>query len=297
MPDWLIPLLTLTAMEVVLGIDNVIFLAIIVSKLPPSQQARVKWIGIGLAALMRVGLILCIKWIMGLTFAVFTLTQLGVPESWLRPNPASLSIEDQEEAKQIAAAHPEMTSQSIEAFQQMKAEDHFNAINNVTWRDIILLAGGLFLIAKATYEIHDKLEAKEHVAGRAASSVAFAIAQVVAIDLIFSLDSVITAIGMVREVWVMIVAMLTAVGVMIVFASPISAFVNRHPSMKMLALAFLILIGVMLVAEGFGQHLDKGYIYFAMAFSVTIEMFNIRMRSRQAVVLHNAPPLPPGGAL
>lgn len=295
MGEWLVALLTLTAMEIVLGIDNVIFIAIIVSKLPREWQARVRWVGIGLAALLRVGLILSIKWIMGLTFAVFTLTHVGIPEGWLKPNPASVSIEDEAEVKAIAAAHPEIADQSIRTYQRLKAEDHFRSVNDVTWRDLILLAGGLFLIGKSVYEIHDKLEARDHgTDGKAAGSLLFAIGQIIVIDLIFSLDSVITAIGMAQEVWIMITAMLIAVGVMVAFAGYVSDFVNRHPTVKMLALAFLILIGVMLVAEGFGQHIDKGYIYFAMAFAVGIEALNIRLRARQKVALHNMPELPPG---
>jgi predicted tellurium resistance membrane protein TerC len=236
----LIGLLTLTAMEIVLGVDNVIFLAIIAAKLPPEQQPKARRIGLGAALGTRILLLLSLSFLLGLTAPVFTLPDL----------PLIHDLESRE----------------------------------VSWRDIILLAGGLFLIGKSVFEMHEKLEhARSHRDGRAAAagkpaSFAQAILTIAVIDIVFSLDSVITAVGMVEQVWVMIVAMVIAMGVMLAFAGPIARFVDKHPTIKVLALAFLILIGVMLVAEGLGQHMNKGYIYFAMAFAVAIELINMRLR-------------------
>jgi len=236
----LIGLVTLAAMEIVLGIDNIIFLAIIAGKLPAPQQPKARRIGLVAALGTRLLLLFTLTWILGLTAPLFTLPDLPL-------------IHD------------------LEA-------------REVSGRDLILLAGGLFLIGKSVREMHEKLEhAKADRAGgpaAAARPVSFAgtIATIAVIDIVFSLDSVITAVGMVEQLWVMVVAMVVAMLVMMVFAGPIAAFVDRHPTIKVLALAFLILIGVLLVAEGLGQHIDKGYIYFAMAFSVGIEMINMRLR-------------------
>jgi predicted tellurium resistance membrane protein TerC len=223
----LIALVTLTAMEIVLGIDNIVFLAILSGKLPPAQQKKARRIGLFLAMFMRILLLVTLSWIMRLTqplFAVFG--------------------------------------------------------HAVSGRDLILLAGGLFLIAKATWEIHDKIEV--HVphgpATAAVSSFGAAIAQIVALDVIFSLDSVLAAVGMARHIAVMVAAVVVAVGVMLVFADAVTLLIERHPTLKMLALSFLLLIGVMLVAEGSGKHIEKGYIYFAMAFSLVVEMLNMRVR-------------------
>ena len=246
--EWIMPLLTLTAMEVVLGIDNVIFIAILAGKLPQHQQANARRLGLGLALIMRLGLLATLNVIMDLTEPEFLLSSLGLPESWIS-----------EEA------------------------------NEISWRDIILLVGGLFLIAKSTFEIHDKLEGPEEKAlTRGGASFGMILFQILILDIVFSLDSVITAVGMARDVWVMVVAMVIAVGVMLAFAGTISDFVHRHPTLKILALSFLILIGVMLVAEGLGQHIGKGYIYFAMAFSLLIEMLNMRVRRVAPVQLHDA---------
>jgi len=237
--DIAIPLVTLTAMEIVLGIDNIIFLAIIAGRLPEPQQPKARRVGLILALVTRLGLLFTLSYILGLTATVFTLPPLPF----------------------LGGAEA----------------------RNVSWRDIILFAGGAFLIAKSTFEIHDKLEhpTDAHAAKkRAASSFALVLIQIALIDIIFSLDSVITAVGMADVIWVMVVAMVIAVGVMLMFAETISRFVARNPTLKILALAFLILIGVMLVAEGFGQHIPKGYIYFAMAFSVVVEAINIRLRRK-----------------
>ncbi len=233
----LIALLTLTSLEIVLGIDNIVFISILVGKLPPERQASARRIGLLLAMGMRIALLLAITWVMGLTKPLFAVLEHGF-----------------------------------------------------TGRDVILLLGGLFLVAKATWEIHDKLEGAEQAGGgpRAAASFGAILAQIVLLDLVFSLDSVITAVGMASEISIMIVAVVIAVGVMLVFAASISAFIERHPTMKMLALSFLLLIGVVLVADGFGQHVAKGYIYFAMAFSLFVEVLNVRLRkpSAKPVDLH-----------
>ncbi|MEQ1572982.1 MAG: TerC family protein [Vicinamibacterales bacterium] len=235
-----IALLTLTVLEVVLGIDNIIFISILAGKLPADDRGRARRIGLSLAMFIRIALLLSITWVMGLTEALFT-----------------------------AFNHP------------------------VSGRDLILLVGGLFLIAKSTHEIHDKLEgADTHgTTGRKAASFASVIVQILLLDIVFSLDSVITAVGMAEDVTIMIAAVVIAVGVMLVSAGGISAFVERHPTVKMLALSFLLLIGVSLLGEGTGYHLEKGYIYFAMAFSVFVEMINIRVRAKSAPVhLHTKYP-------
>ncbi len=254
--DWLIPLLTLTAMEIVLGIDNVVFIAILAGRLPKHQQRPARMLGLGLALITRLGLLFTISWILGLTKPIFRLTDLGIPAGWLG-----------------------------------------DLTNEVSWRDLILVGGGLFLIAKSTIEIHSKLEgAEEELAPRGRGQFGLVLFQIILLDIIFSLDSVITAIGMVRpdRLWVLVVAMIIAVAFMLFFAGMISNFVQRHPTMKMLALSFLILIGVMLVADGLGTHIDRNYIYFAMGFSLVVELLNLRLRAKTAPVqLHG--PQPPDG--
>jgi predicted tellurium resistance membrane protein TerC len=238
-PNALIGLITLTALEIVLGIDNIIFISILSSKLPKAEQPRARRLGLSGAFVSRILLLLSIAWIVRLTTPLFTL--FGV------------------------------------AF---------------TGRSLILLVGGLFLIGKATFEIHGKLEGPEdEVAGRpVASSLVSVIAQIMVIDIVFSLDSVITAVGMVSEVQIMIAANVVALGIMLAAATPIADFVDRHPTIKMLALAFLVLIGTNLVAEGLGHHIPKGYTYFAMFFSFMVEMLNLRLRAKQAAVrLHGTP--------
>lgn len=234
-PEIYVSLLTLTAMEVVLGIDNVIFIAILAGKLPAAQQPMARRLGLGLALVMRLGLLFAISWVMGLTDPLFTIMS-----------------------------------------------------KVFSGRDLILLGGGLFLVAKATHEIHDKLEvAHEERATGGTASFKLILVQILVLDIVFSLDSVITAVGMAQHVFVMVIAMVIAVVVMLVFAGRISEFVNRHPTMKILALSFLLLIGVMLIAEGMGQHIGKGYIYFAMAFSLGVELINMRVRKSAPVTLHN----------
>ena len=227
-PEVWIGLLTLTVLEIVLGIDNIIFLSIVSGKLPPAQQPRARRIGLSLALLLRIGLLVSLAWIIRLTTPLFTVLGHGI-----------------------------------------------------SGRDLILLAGGLFLIAKSTREIHERLEGDEpRGSARAPASFRNVIGQLVLLDLVFSLDSVITAVGMARQLGVMIAAVVIAVGVMMLSANAISDFVHRHPTIKMLALSFLLLIGVSLIADGLGQHLSKGYIYFAMGFSVVVEMLNLKLRAR-----------------
>ncbi len=229
-PEVWLAFATLTALEIVLGIDNIIFLSILVGRLPPHQRARGRTFGLALAMLTRIALLLSITWVMGLGAELFAVMGKGF-----------------------------------------------------SGRDLILIGGGLFLLAKSTLEIHTSLEGEEHEqsAGSAQGKFLSIIIQIAIIDIVFSLDSVITAVGMVDHVEVMIAAVIAAVAVMMFMAGPISNFVDRHPTIKMLALSFLILIGVALVGEGFGFHIPKGYLYFAMAFSVIVEILNIKMRGKR----------------
>jgi predicted tellurium resistance membrane protein TerC len=227
--DGLLSLVTLTAMEIVLGVDNVVFIAILTGRLPASQQEKARKIGLTLALVIRIGLLFAISWMMGLT----------------RPFWAPLGHE-------------------------------------ISGRDLILLGGGMFLIFKATREIYDKVEGHHdaHTAGRRRAAFAAVLVQILLLDIVFSLDSVITAVGMAEHVPIMVVAMVIAMVVMLFSMKAVAGFVEGHPSVKILALAFLLLIGVMLVAEGFGQHVSKGYIYFAMAFSLLVELLNLRYRKK-----------------
>jgi predicted tellurium resistance membrane protein TerC len=223
---------TLTVLEIVLGIDNIVFISILADKLPAGQQARARLVGLGLAMFTRILLLLSLSWIIGLTAPLFSV--LGA---------------------------------------------------EISGRDLVLLLGGLFLLGKSTHEIHGNLEGGEgNTSMRAAPSFVAVLIQIMLLDIVFSLDSVITAVGMVEEIGVMIAAVVVAIGFMMAFSGPISGFVSRHPTIKMLALSFLILIGVALIAEGLDQHIPKGYIYFAMAFSVGVELLNLRVRRRQDVV-------------
>ena len=247
--DWLtdpqiwIAFITLVSLELVLGVDNVIFISILAGKLPRHEQARARTIGLALAVISRILLLFSLSWIIGLTeplFQVFTL--------------------------------------------------------EISGRDIILVLGGLFLLAKATYEIHQKLEGAEgHASAGVKASFSSVIVQILLLDVVFSLDSVITAVGMVDQLAIMIAAVVIAAVVMIISAGPISAFVDRHPTIKMLALSFLLLIGFTLIIEGFHQHIPKGYIYFAMGFSVLVEMLNLRLRKVTTPVKLHEPYTPETG--
>lgn len=234
----LIALLTLTAMETVLGIDNIIFIAILVAKVSPEKQTKLRNIGLGLAFVIRIGLLFSLSWIMGLKDPLFAVM-----------------------GKEFSG------------------------------RDLIMLGGGLFLIAKATYEIHSKVEGDGHgpvadgnLKGRIYANATSILIQILMIDIVFSLDSVITAVGMVEQISIMIVAMSISMVIMLVSAGSISSFVERHPTIKILALSFLLLIGVMLTVEGMGGHVSKGYIYFAMAFSLAVEFLNMRLRKKNDMI-------------
>ena len=240
-----VSLLTLTFMEIVLGIDNIIFISIVVNRLPAAQQARGRTVGLLLALLFRIGLLLSITWIVGLRTALFT---IHVPPF----------------------------------------VEHFA----VSGRDLILLAGGLFLIYKSTTEIHDKLQGddEESGIGKAGTTLLGVVVQVVVIDIVFSFDSILTAVGLVDNVLVMIAAVILAMGVMLLFSSKVAHFVNRNPTIKVLALSFLIMIGFMLVMEAAHQEVPKGYIYFSMFFSLVVELLNMRVRKKgKAVKLHDSP--------
>ncbi len=258
--DWIVPLIALALMEIVLGIDNLVFISIVTSKLPAEKQSLARRVGLSLALGMRILLLCSLKWVLSLDSPWFTLTGLGVPESFLNA----------------------LASHSHEAADH--TSEVFRMINEVSIKDIILLLGGLFLIRKSVKEIHEKFDGKHeshHAEG--STTVRSALVQIVVLDIVFSLDSVITAVGMAEQLPVMIAAVILAVVVMIVFANSVSDFVERHPTLEMLALSFLILIGVMLVAEGIGTHVNKGYIYFAMAFAIVVEFLNMRVREPEVL--------------
>jgi predicted tellurium resistance membrane protein TerC len=257
--DWLIALVTLTALEIVLGIDNIIFISILCGRLKASQRAFARTAGLAAAMITRLLLLLSLSWVLSLTEPILQLTDLGVPESWLHGD----DFNSENELKRELARH--------------SAEE----INDISIRDLILLIGGLFLIGNSVIEIHHKLEGHEdahEVSGTA--SLWGVLFQIAILDIIFSLDSVITAVGMAKQIWVMAAAIVLAVMVMMLFAGAVERFVSKYQTVKMLALSFLILIGVLLVAEGIGTPVNKGYIYFAMAFALAVEMLNIRIRGR-----------------
>ncbi len=250
-PEAWISLLTLTILEIVLGIDNIVFISILSGKLPQSQQKKARQLGLALAMITRVLLLLSLSWVMGLTSTLFNMGDwIGITDhGWL---------------EKLA----------------------------ISGRDLILLIGGLFLIYKSTHEIHNKLESdEESESNHKANSFVGTIVQILILDLVFSLDSVITAVGMAEHIEIMIAAVIIAVIVMMFSAGAISNFVNDHPTVKMLALSFLLLIGVSLLAEGLDQHIPKGYVYFAMAFSVLVELLNLKMKKnrKKPVKLRNVP--------
>ena len=255
--EFLIALVALTALEIVLGIDNIVFIAILTDKLPPEHQSQGRHLGLALAMVMRLLLLLSLSWILGLGDALFTLTGLGLPESML------------------------------------PGGEHATEVNEISGKDLILFAGGLFLIWKSVTEIHEKIERATTPVAESADaqqrvSLSSVLAQIAVMDIVFSLDSVITAVGTVQAkgenfwvgIGVMATAIIIAVGVMMLYANPISRFVSEHASFKILAMAFLILIGVMLVAESIGTPIAKGYIYFAMAFALIVQVLNMRMQAK-----------------
>ena len=243
LPEAWIALATLSALEIVLGIDNIIFISILVGRLPKAQQQSARMLGLGLAMFTRILLLLSLAWVMGLTEPLFSVLDY-----------------------------------------------------QISGRDLILLGGGLFLLWKSTAEIHHSLEGEGDTAKNTTVKAAFAatLVQIAIIDIVFSLDSVITAVGMADQIEVMVLAIVIAVGVMMFSAKTISDFVDRHPTIKMLALSFLIVVGIALIGEGLGLHIPKGYIYFAMAFSLGVEMLNIRYRAKRAQPVHLRPPHMPG---
>ncbi len=269
--DWFVPFVTLTAMEIVLGIDNIVFIAILVGKLPVEQQARARSLGLIGALVTRILLLLSISWVMKLTDPVFHLTDFGVPESWVTT--------DAGDGAPLAAPGHLLAADATHATTASHATGHGD-MNGISWKDIILLVGGAFLIWHSVKEIHDKVEGLHAVEETSKGQVSFnaVLFKIALFDIIFSLDSVITAVGMAKQIAVMIAAVIAAMLVMLVFAGRVSAFVEQHPTIKILALSFLILIGVLLVAEGFGTGINKGYIYFAMAFSLIVEVINMRVR-------------------
>ena len=253
--DLLIALVALAAMEIVLGIDNIVFIAILTDRLPEEQRSKGRRLGLSIALVMRILLLAGISWVMGLTSPAFAWTELGAPDSWFS-----------------VAADVEFADHEADRMEQLRT---------VSGRDLILLLGGLFLIVKTVKEIHEQITGEEHHGmGPKKINFAAAIVQIAVLDLVFSLDSVITAVGMVDDIRIMITAVILAVGVMVMFADRVSNFVSAHPTLKMLALSFLMLIGVMLLAEGIGTHVEKGYIYFAMAFSLIVEVLNMKVRSK-----------------
>jgi predicted tellurium resistance membrane protein TerC len=233
-PQAWIALITLTLLELVLGIDNIVFISILVDKLPPAQREKARRIGLFMAMFMRIGLLLVLAWIIGLTAPLF-------------------SVLSQE----------------------------------ISGRDLILIGGGLFLLWKSTSEIHQSMEGQEgHSSSAVKATFGAVIVQIMVVDMVFSLDSIITAVGMVDDIEVMIAAVIASVAMMMMFAGAIGRFVSDHPTIKMLALSFLVVVGVVLIAEGFGQHVPKGYVYFGMAFALGVEMLNIRTRKRAAKTVH-----------
>ncbi len=240
----------LTAMEIVLGIDNIVFIAIVTSRLPQEQQAYARRIGLVLALVVRIALLSVLNWLLGLTAPLIKLSEIGLQGKWITPE-----------------------------------------VDSISGKDLIMLFGGLFLIYKSVSEIHKKLDGEHDNSKSGKASLASVLISIVTMDVIFSLDSVITAVGMADNLWVMIVAVIAAVGVMLIFAERISRFVENNPTLKMLALSFLMLIGVMLFAEGIGTHIAKGYIYFAMTFALGVEVLNLRYRSKQKVTEPSRPML------
>ncbi len=241
----LVSMITLTMMEIILGIDNIVFISIVAGKLPEDQQGRARTLGLMLALIFRIALLLSISWIVSLTYTVFN------PISWLDMG---------------------LSPEFLENF-------------NLSWRDLILIAGGIFLMGKTISEMHHKLEGEDESGEKKLKVSTFGgvIAQIAALDVVFSFDSILTAVGLVDEVLIMIAAVVIALVIMLVAAKPISDFINSRPTMKMLALSFLLLIGFMLIAEGFEQHVEKGYLYFAMAFSFGVETLNGRLRKKEEV--------------
>lgn len=269
--EFLVPLIALASMEIVLGIDNLVFITIVTSRLEEKRQPFARKLGLGVALISRLLLLgLLFFLVHGEMFKVpvFNLTRVGVPrvavEKMTRPD-ISAEIEEELDHEVVKTIH----------------EEHFKEANGVSVKDILLFLGGLFLIFKSVYEIHDEIGSNGGHDAKPQANFTSAIIQIAIMDIVFSLDSIFTAVGMADNLWVMVAAIIIAVIVMLVFAEPVSKFVSAHPTIKMLALSFMILIGVMLIAEGVGAHIDKGYVYFAMFFALMVELLNIGLRKKE----------------
>jgi predicted tellurium resistance membrane protein TerC len=270
----IVALAALTVMEIVLGIDNIVFISIATSKLPKEQQALARNVGLSLAMGMRILLLFFITWIIGLKAPLFSWEGVGIPvhqiaEMWESADVEALAPHSEEEATVKKQTEKEDSDRSHAV----------EEINHVSARDLILLLGGLYLLWSSVYEIHHKVtglqEGTHEATGASFRSI---VTQIVMLDIVFSLDSVLTAIGMARDIWVMVTAVIIAVGAMLVFSGTVANFVEKNPTVKILALSFLLLIGVMLISEGLGTHIEKGYVYFAMFFALGVEALNLRMQ-------------------
>ena len=265
--EFAIALLALTAMEIVLGIDNIVFITIISGKLPKTQQPLARKLGLALALITRLLLLCLLFWMVRGDFfkqPIFELENIGVPTSLV---------------ERISSSPPQHHEHLSAATLAELNEESFNEANDVSVKDLVLFLGGLFLVGKSVYEIHDEF-GPDHEAQPTSALFVSVLIQIALLDIVFSLDSVITAVGMVEDIRVMVISVILAVIVMLIFSEPVSRFVETHPTLKILALSFLILIGVMLIAEGVGAHMDKGYIYFAMFFALIVEVINISIRRK-----------------
>lgn len=270
----IVALVALTVMEIVLGIDNIVFISIATSKLPKEQQALARNLGLGLAMGMRILLLFFITWIIGLKAPLFSWESLGIPVSQIAEMWESMDTPALEPHAEEQPSAKEATDNEEKAH-----TDAVEEINHVSARDLILLLGGLYLIWSSVWEIHHKVtglqEGTHEATGASFRSI---VTQIVMLDVVFSLDSVLTAIGMARDIWVMVAAVVIAVGAMLIFSGRVADFVEKNPTVKILALSFLLLIGVMLISEGLGTHIEKGYVYFAMFFALGVEALNLRMQ-------------------
>jgi len=269
-----IDLFILTALEIVLGIDNIIFISILCSKLPIHQREFARRLGLGAAMVTRLALLVSLKWIMSLTAPVFLLTDVGVPDAWVIPA-ASHSTDE-------ASGKPH--EEPLGPARSPEDAGHANEVNEISWRDLILLGGGLFLIYSSIKEIAAQIRgAEDHKAVPEDVTLTKVLIQIAILDIVFSLDSVITAVGLVDELWIMATAIIVAVAIMMFFAGAVGRFVERNPTIKILALCFLILIGGLLAVEALGVHVPKGYAYTAMAFALVVELINMKIRKAEVI--------------
>lgn len=278
----LIALFFLAAMEIVLGIDNIVFITILTGRLPKAEQPRARKLGLALALVSRLALLASLSFVLQAEKPLFELTDLGLPSTWLEK-----MVPFDESGGGTFHGETHEVSEELRAAERLATQHRIEEINEISVRDLVLLIGGLFLIAKSVFEIHERVNAShgdsKGGSKKAASFVGILI-QIAILDIVFSLDSVITAVGMAKDLWVMMTAVIIAVVVMLIFAEVVSRFVEENPTLKMLALSFLILIGVMLVTEGIGAGINKGYIYFAMAFALIVEFLNLKVRGQEKPV-------------